>query len=46
MALTMIEDAEAESKSFRGGSKFYRRKKLQWDAENMRVTNFDATNKY
>tara|TARA_B110000495_G_C22410667_1_gene261122 strand:- start:21 stop:497 length:477 start_codon:yes stop_codon:yes gene_type:complete len=39
-------DPEAESKSFWGGSKFYGRKRLQWDAENMRVTNFDAVNKY
>ena len=40
-------DPQAESKGFwSGGSMYYGRKRLSWDAENMKITNFDAANKY
>jgi predicted dehydrogenase len=39
-------DPNAKSSSFWGGSKYYGRKRLLWDAENMKITNFDAANKY
>lgn len=40
-------DPNAESKGFwSGGSMYYGRKRLLWDAENMKITNFDAANKY
>lgn len=39
-------DPNAENKGFWGGTKYYGRKRLRWDAENMKVTNFDPANKY
>ncbi|MEM9142038.1 MAG: Gfo/Idh/MocA family oxidoreductase [Bacteroidota bacterium] len=39
-------DPQSESKSFWGGNKYYGRKRLLWDAENMRITNFEPANKY
>lgn len=40
-------DPKAENKGFwSGGSMYYGRKRLLWDAENMKITNFDAANKY
>ncbi|MDX1363482.1 MAG: gfo/Idh/MocA family oxidoreductase, partial [Arenibacter latericius] len=40
-------DPKAESKGFwSGGSQYYGRKRLLWDAENMKVSNFEAANKY
>ncbi|MET2985846.1 Gfo/Idh/MocA family protein [Aureibaculum conchae] len=39
-------DPKAENKGFWGGSKYYGRKRLLWDAENMKITNFDPANKY
>ena len=35
-----------EKDSFWGGEKYYGRKRLQWDAKNMKITNFDPANKY
>ncbi len=40
------EDPNAENKGFWGGTKYYGRKRLRWDAENMKVTNFEPANKY
>ena len=40
------EDPTIENKSFWGGSKYTGRKRLRWDAENMKVTNFEPANKY
>lgn len=39
-------DPAAEGKSFWGGSKYQGRKRLRWDAENMKITNFEAANKF
>jgi len=40
-------DPAAENKSFWGGGKqYYGRKRLRWDAENMKVTNFEPANKF
>ena len=39
-------DPNAKNQGFWGGTKYYGRKKLLWDAENMQVTNFDPANKY
>jgi predicted dehydrogenase len=39
-------DPSAETKSFWGGSQYQGRKRLRWDAENMKITNFDAANKF
>ncbi|MRI01000.1 gfo/Idh/MocA family oxidoreductase [Kriegella sp. EG-1] len=40
-------DPKAENKGFwSGGSMYHGRKRLQWDAQNMKVTNFDPANKY
>jgi len=40
-------DPKAENKGFwSGGSQYHGRKRLQWDAENMKITNFEPANKY
>lgn len=40
-------DPKAENKGFwSGGSQYHGRKRLRWDAENMKITNFDPANKY
>lgn len=39
-------DPNAKSNSFWGGSKYYGRKRLLWDAKNMQITNFEPANKY
>jgi predicted dehydrogenase len=39
-------DPSKEGTSFWGGSKYEGRKRLLWDAKNMRITNFEAANKY
>lgn len=39
-------DPSADSSSFWGGSRYHGRKRLLWDAENMRITNFEPANKY
>ncbi len=40
-------DPKAENKGFwSGGSQYTGRKRLHWDAENMKITNFEAANKY
>ena len=40
-------DPAIENKGFWGGGKqYYGRKRLQWDAENMKVTNFEPANKF
>ena len=40
------EDPNAENQGFWGGTKYYGRKRLRWDAQNMRVTNFEPANQY
>ncbi|HZJ20249.1 MAG TPA: hypothetical protein VFD35_07855 [Pricia sp.] len=40
-------DPNAENKNFwGGGAQFLGRKRLQWDADNMKITNFEPANKY
>ena len=39
-------DPNAKNQGFWGGSKYHGRKRLRWDAENMKITNFDPANKY
>lgn len=40
-------DPSAENKGFwGGGAQFWGRKRLQWDADNMKITNFEPANKY
>ncbi|WP_273568825.1 Gfo/Idh/MocA family protein [Maribacter halichondriae] len=40
-------DPASENKGFwGGGSQYYGRKRLNWDAENMKITNFEPANKY
>lgn len=40
-------DPKAGNKGFwSGGSQYHGRKRLRWDAENMKITNFDPANKY
>ncbi len=39
-------DPTADKGSFWGGSKYNGRKRLLWDAENMKVTNFEVANKF
>ncbi|MFK5972084.1 MAG: Gfo/Idh/MocA family oxidoreductase [Flavobacteriaceae bacterium] len=39
-------DPKADGSSFWSGSKYHGRKRLLWDAENMRITNFEPANKY
>jgi len=40
-------DPAVENKGFWGsGKQYYGRKRLQWDAENMKVTNFEPANKF
>jgi len=40
-------DPNAENKGFwGGGAQFLGRKRLQWDADNMKITNFEPANKY
>ena len=39
-------DPKADKGSFWGGSKYNGRKRLLWDAENMKITNFDAANQF
>lgn len=39
-------DPKAENQGFWGGTKYHGRKRLHWDAENMKVTNFDEANQY
>ena len=39
-------DPSAKSDSFWGGSKYQGRKRLLWDAETMKITNFEPANKY
>jgi len=40
-------DPKAENKGFwSGGSQYHGRKRLQWDAANMKITNFEPANKY
>lgn len=40
-------DPKAENKSFwSGGSQYQGRKRLQWDAKNMKITNFEPANKF
>ena len=41
------EDPSIENKGFWGsGARYYGRKRLLWDAENMKITNFEPANKY
>ena len=39
-------DPSAETKSFWGGSQYQGRKRLRWDAQNMKITNFEPANKF
>lgn len=39
-------DPNAENQGFWGGTKYYGRKKLLWDAQNMKVTNFEPANRF
>jgi len=39
-------DPNAKNKGFWGGTKYHGRKRLQWDAANMKITNFDEANQY
>lgn len=39
-------DPKAKNQGFWGGTKYHGRKRLLWDAENMKVTNFDEANQY
>lgn len=39
-------DPNSKDQGFWGGSKYFGRKRLRWDAENMKITNFDPANKY
>lgn len=39
-------DPAAENQGFWGGTKYHGRKRLHWDAANMKITNFDEANKY
>ncbi len=41
-----VVDPNAENQGFWGGTKYYGRKKLLWDAQNMKVTNFEPANQY
>ena len=39
-------DPAAKNQGFWGGTKYHGRKRLLWDAKNMKVTNFDEANQY
>lgn len=39
-------DPNAKNQGFWGGNKYYGRKRLLWDAENMKITNFEPANQF